>query len=152
MGCYITSTGRYLPGLSVNNDRIEDYLGSLPGELDVKRQVLTMNGIVGRHYAQDLQQRSTDNVYSMAAKAVDRCLEDVDSGAPISYLAAGSTYAPYAGPGLTSLIHPLVSRHHRLNHPVEIIKPFPARDGLPILVSAARIIALVISLPPLDGI
>ena len=120
MDCYITNTGRYLPGLSIDNDHIEDYLGALPGESEVKRQVLTMNGIVGRHYAQDLQQRSTDNVYTMAAKAVDRCLQGVDSGAPISYLAAGSTYAPYAGPGLASLIHPLVSRHHRLNQPVEI--------------------------------
>lgn len=120
MDCYITQTGRYLPGPSIDNDRIENFLGSLPGESEVKRQILTMNGIVSRHYAQDWQQRSTESVYDMASKAVDRCLEGAESGASISYLAAGTTYAPYAAPGLASLIHPMVSHHPRLRHPVEI--------------------------------
>jgi 3-oxoacyl-[acyl-carrier-protein] synthase-3 len=120
MDCYITQTGYYLPGPPIPNDRIEDFLGSLPGESEVKRQVLAMNGILSRHYAQDLHQVSTENVYEMAAKAVDRCLTGSDSGNLISYLAAGTTYAPYAGPGLASLIHPLISHHPRLHHPLEI--------------------------------
>ncbi len=120
MDCYITQTGSYLPGPPVDNDHIEDHLGSLPGEEDVKRQVLTMNGILSRHYAQDINQSATENVYEMAAKAVERCLAHADARTPISYLAAGTTYAPYAGPGLASLIHPLVSHHARLCHPVEI--------------------------------
>jgi 3-oxoacyl-[acyl-carrier-protein] synthase III len=120
MDCYINKTGRYLPGPAIDNDHIEDFLGSLKDESEVKRQVLAMNGIVSRHYAQDSQQRSTEDVYKMATKAVDRCLEGLDAGPMISYLAAGTTYAPYAGPGLASLIHPLVSQHPRLNQPIEI--------------------------------
>ena len=38
MDCYITQTGHYLPGPPIPNDRIEDFLGSLPGESQVKRQ------------------------------------------------------------------------------------------------------------------
>jgi len=126
MECYITRSGSYLPGAPVDNDGIERFLGTMPGESGVKQQVLKMNGILRRHYAQDLEQRETENVYQLAAQAVERCLQadnlTASSPAPaITFLAAGSTYAPYSGPGLASLIHPLIaSRIQGLNRPLEL--------------------------------
>ncbi|MDZ4848651.1 MAG: hypothetical protein SGI77_05105 [Pirellulaceae bacterium] len=120
MPCYITSTGFYLPGRAVENDDIERYLGSFPDEAEIKKTVLAMNGIVSRHYAQDEHQQPTEDVYAMAAKAVESCLESADAGVPITFLSAGTTFAPLAGPGLASIIHPKVAHLSRLNRPVEI--------------------------------
>ena len=76
MPCFLTATGAYLPGVSVNNNRIADYLGSLEGEAEVAKSVLAMNGIVGRHYAQDERQRPTHDVYDLATRAAKACLAE----------------------------------------------------------------------------
>jgi 3-oxoacyl-[acyl-carrier-protein] synthase-3 len=121
MECYITSTGRYLPGPAIGNEDISKYLGSLPDEEQVGQQVLAMNGIRQRHYAQDDCQNATETVYEMAAKAAEHCLRDVGADKQISFMAAGSTYAPYSGPGIASWIHPLIAaRVPQACHPMEI--------------------------------
>lgn len=121
MECYITSTGRYLPGPAIGSEDISKYLGSLPDEDQVGQQVLTMNGIRQRHYAQDDRQNATESVYEMAAKAAEHCLQNVSADKQISFMAAGSTYAPYSAPGIASWIHPLIAaRSPQARRPMEI--------------------------------
>lgn len=113
--CYVTSTGQFLPGDPVGNESIQRFLGTLDGEEDVKEKVLRMNGIKSRHYAQDEQQQASESVYSMATHAVvdalaRREMMDDSSLAPISFLSAGSTYAPLAAPGIASIIHECIAQ------------------------------------------
>ena len=118
MHCYITRTASYLPGPAVENDDIQQYLGSLDGEAEIKDTVLSMNGIVRRHYAQDEQQQRTHDVYDLGAQAVQDCL--AEKTAAITYLAAGTTYAPLAAPGFASILHNRLRDRNYLDFPVEI--------------------------------
>ena len=105
MECFITATGSYLPGEPVANGRISDFLGALDGEAGVAQGVLAMNGIIQRHYAQDEQQRPTEDVYDLACHAAQACLTEAMPTRPITFLGVGTTYAPLAGPGIASITH-----------------------------------------------
>ncbi|WDI39913.1 3-oxoacyl-[acyl-carrier-protein] synthase III C-terminal domain-containing protein [Bremerella sp. P1] len=105
MECFITATGSYLPGPAISNEEIHEYLGSLDGESQVAQSVLKMNGIVSRHYATDRQQQATHDVYDLATRATQACLSEATPRSPVTFLSAGSTYAPYSGPGIASIIH-----------------------------------------------
>ena len=118
MHCYITRTASYLPGPAVENDDIQQYLGLLDGEAEIKDTVLSMNGIVRRHYAQDEQQQRTHDVYDLGAQAVQDCL--ADKRAAITYLGAGTTYSPLAAPGFASILHNRLRDRNCLDYPVEI--------------------------------
>lgn len=120
MKCYITRTGSFLPGEPIDNDGIERYLGAVEGEEKVKRQVLTANGIQQRYYALNEDQTATHDVYQLAARAVDNCLAGTTLEQPITYLSAGSTYAPLAAPGISSILHSALARQSIANTPVEI--------------------------------
>ena len=120
MPCFITATGAFLPGPAVSNDRITHYLGSLQGEAGVAASVLAMNGITGRHYAQDPEQHPTHNVYDLAARAAQACLAEAAPKDPLSLLAVGTTYAPLAAPGIASIVHHRLQTAGVLQHPVEI--------------------------------
>ncbi|MDZ4819522.1 MAG: 3-oxoacyl-[acyl-carrier-protein] synthase III C-terminal domain-containing protein [Planctomycetota bacterium] len=119
MRCYITQTGSFLPNNPVPNGAIQTYLGTLDGESSVQDQVLAMNGIVQRHYAQDEQQHATHDVYELAELAVRNCLAN-STASTLGYLAAGSTYAPLSGPGFTSILHHRLQRSGVVLHPLEI--------------------------------
>lgn len=121
MPCYITQTGSFLPGPPVANDAIERHLGSLSDEAEVKKTVLRMNGIVSRHYAQDKCQQPTFDVYQLACEAIADCLSRrglLES--PVSFLSAGTTYAPLGGPGLSSILHEQLQQHEIFDQAVEI--------------------------------
>jgi len=121
MNCFITQTGSFLPGPAVSNDDIEKHLGTLEGEADVKASVLKMNGIISRHYAQDINQQATYDVYQLACQAIEDCLSQRNEVADtVSLLSAGTTYAPLGGPGLGSILHSQLQQRQRLNKPVEI--------------------------------
>lgn len=120
MPCYITKTGSFLPGQPVSNDSIEQHLGTLDGETEVKTQVLGMNGIVSRHYAQNCDQVATHTVYELGALAIRDCLREIGSTDQIGMLAAGTTFAPMSGPGIGSLLHSHVQSMGLLQRPVEI--------------------------------
>jgi 3-oxoacyl-[acyl-carrier-protein] synthase-3 len=120
MPCYITQTGSFLPGPVVANADIERYLGTLDGEAGVKEKVLAMNGIVGRHYAQDQSQHPTYDVYQLGTNAAINAFREYTPANPISYLSAGTTYAPLSGPGIASLLHDRLSKQSPVNSPVEV--------------------------------
>ncbi len=119
MTAYITHTGSYLPGFPIENHDICKYLGRLEGEEDVERQVLKMNGIVRRHYAQTVDQVATHDVYDLARLAVEDCLGD-EPAQDVTFLSAGTTYAPMSGPGPASIVHHRLADSARLQHAVEI--------------------------------
>lgn len=119
MPCYITHTASYLPGESIENEGIERYLGVLDGESEVRSKILAMNGIRRRFYAQDERQNPTHDVYDLGAEAVSRlaACSDFDR---MTYLAAGTTFAPLAAPGYSSILHSRLAEKRVLAHPVEI--------------------------------
>lgn len=127
-----------MPGSPVENDTIEDYLGSLDGESDVKRQVLAMNGITRRHYAQDKRQLPTMDVYELAAAAVRDCLNGDSAVSPVTFLSAGTTYAPLSGPGIGSILHDRLRHSGHLNHPVEV----SSQSGICTSAAAAMVAAV----------
>ncbi|WP_404310825.1 3-oxoacyl-[acyl-carrier-protein] synthase III C-terminal domain-containing protein [Neorhodopirellula lusitana] len=124
--CFLTRTSSFLPGLNVANDQIETYLGSIAEEADVKKQVLRMNGISGRHYAQDSSQQPTHDVYQLGTNAAQSLFqrptnESKRSGLPhATYLSAGTTFAPLAGPGIATILHDRLGQQGCLSHPVEL--------------------------------
>ena len=138
MECFITSMGSYLPGAPVANDRICDFLGSLDGEAEVAKSVLAMNGIVQRHYAQDSQQRATHDVYELAMRAAQVCLDESAPFNPVSFLAVGTTYAPFSGPGIASIVHHRLQAAGIINHPLEI----SSHGGICTSASAALVAAV----------
>lgn len=120
MTAYLTRTGAFLPGFPVENHDISRYLGRLDGEEDVERQVLAMNGIVRRHYAQTLAQVATHDVYDLATQAIVNCLGPASPSPAFTFLSAGTTYAPLSGPGLASIIHHRLSENGIVNRSVEL--------------------------------
>jgi len=120
MGCYITSTGGYLPGTPVPNEQIGAYLGTVLGEGRVRRRILKANGIETRHYALDTRQRATHSVYELATEAAQACLHAAHGTPVVDYLAAGSTHTPLLAPGLASLVHDHLSRAQTVTTCVEI--------------------------------
>ncbi|MEE9367715.1 MAG: beta-ketoacyl synthase N-terminal-like domain-containing protein [Pontiella sp.] len=117
MDCFITRTASHLPGLPIDNTSITDYLGTFEGDAEVREKVLRMNGITQRYYAQSKDQVPTDDVYGMGSKAVRSCLAGYETKR-ITYLGAGTTYAPYSAPGPAVFIHDRLS--DILGHSLEV--------------------------------
>jgi 3-oxoacyl-[acyl-carrier-protein] synthase-3 len=117
---FITSTGSFLPGTPIDNECLERYLGTIEGEELVRRQVLAMNGIRTRHYALDADQNETHSVYQLGALAARACLNGHAPRRPISYLSAGTTHAPFSGPGLSSILHSQLAGTTLLSGSVEV--------------------------------
>ncbi|MEM1063196.1 MAG: hypothetical protein AAGJ97_12790, partial [Planctomycetota bacterium] len=118
MPCYITRTGSFLPGRVVSNDGITRCLGMLPGEEEVARRVLAMNGIRGRHYVGGPEAGSARDVYDLGVEACRVCLGGEEAG--VGYLSAGTTYTPLAAPGYSSILHARLADAGLLNRSVEI--------------------------------
>jgi len=138
-GCYITSTGSYLPGNPVDNRSINQYLGRVLGEARVQNKILAVNGIETRHYALDQEQNATHSIYELAARAVKDCLAQDRMAPRIDYLSAGTTYAPILAPGLASLLHDQLSKDQVINHSLEINSNSGiCSSGAQALVNAAR--------------
>jgi 3-oxoacyl-[acyl-carrier-protein] synthase-3 len=138
-GCYITSTGSYLPGEAVDNENISQYLGSLIGEGNVRKKILSANGIETRHYALDKKQNATHSLYELAAEAVRDCLPQDRDSLNIDYLSAGTTHAPLLAPGVTSILHDQLSKNKLIDHSLEINSNSGiCSSGAQAIVNAAR--------------
>ncbi len=138
MPCYIVTTSSFLPGPPVENAEIEKYLGSLEGEADVRKSVLAMNGIVRRHYAQDENQQATHDVYQLATLAAEFCFNSSERPTRVSFLSAGTTFAPLSGPGIASILHHQLQQRGLLDHPVEI----SSHSGVCTSAAAAMVAAI----------
>ena len=74
---FITRTASFFPNDVVPNDMMEEYLGRVGGRPSrVKNIILRQNGITGRYYALDRDQRITHSNAQMAALAIDGLFED----------------------------------------------------------------------------
>ena len=137
--CYITSTGSYLPGEPIDSESINQYLGRVVGEAQVKTKVLAANGIHTRHYALDKKQNATHSIYELAVEAVRDCLLQDRNPLNIDYLSAGTTHAPLLAPGISSLLHDQLSKDKVVNHSLEINSNSGiCTSGAQAIVNAAR--------------
>lgn len=104
---YITAIGSFLPNERVPNDEMEDYLGRIGGEDSrVRQRILKQNGILGRHYALDKEQKSTHTNAEMAALAAVEALQRSGLAADhIELLATGTTQGDLPVPGFSSMVH-----------------------------------------------
>ncbi len=120
MGVFITQTGSFLPGQPIDNDHMHRFIGEVPGEQEIKQQVLKMNGIRQRYYALMEDQSPTYDVYELACEAVRNCVGPSRQDNPIGYLSAGSTHTPYSGPGISSILHGMLAEEGLLNSAAEV--------------------------------
>lgn len=137
--CYITGVGAYLPGEPIDNEHLHEYLGKVIGEGRVKSKILKANGIETRHYALDKNQNATHSLYELAARAVRNCLPADDDSLCVDYLSAGTTYAPYLAPGVSSILHDYLGREEIAAHSIEINSNAGiCSSGAQAIVNAAR--------------
>ena len=104
---YLTAAGKFLPGLPISNDEIENYLGCLFDKPSKTRsRILRQNGIISRYYAMDRQQHVTHTVSGMTAAAIGDCLQRAGIGRDeIGFLAAATTQGDLPVPGFASMVH-----------------------------------------------
>lgn len=98
---YITDTASFMPGEAVNNEEMDQYIGSINSMSDrIKMRILAENGIQHRHYAIDEKGQSLHSVTSMGANVVAALSKN---NMP-QFLAAATTGSDCAAPGLANLI------------------------------------------------
>ncbi|WP_151704289.1 beta-ketoacyl-ACP synthase III [Nitrincola alkalilacustris] len=106
MSVYITSTGHYLPGEPIDNDRIEEVLGQINGKPSrLKRRILQSNGIHTRHYAIDQDHNTLISNSEMAARAGQVCLDQSYlSARQVKMLSAATSQGDLVLPGFGSMV------------------------------------------------
>ena len=117
--CYINNTSAFLPGYPIENDSIQEHLGSIDGDDEIRDQVLAMNRIKKRYYAQDSNQKETHDLYQLALEAALLICKE-DKAKEISFLSTGTTYSPLAAPGVASILHDRLRENSFLDFPIEI--------------------------------
>jgi 3-oxoacyl-[acyl-carrier-protein] synthase III len=104
---YISGLGSFFPGPCIANDEMEQILGRVHGQPSRARaRVLSQNGIVGRHYALDAEQRSTHRASEMAALSLRAAFAaSTHALADLDFLAAATTQGDVSVPGFASMVH-----------------------------------------------
>ncbi|HDH05424.1 MAG TPA: StlD/DarB family beta-ketosynthase [Nitrospirae bacterium] len=108
MDVYITGTSAFLPNDPVENDQVEDIIGSITRlSPKVKEIVLKSNGIKKRYYAIHPQTRKPTHTNArLAAEAIKRLISSSGiSGNDIELLACGTSIPDQILPGHASIIH-----------------------------------------------
>ncbi len=102
---YLLNASAYLPGKSVDNEHIDDYIAPLSGSARIKRKILAENGIQQRHYAIDTSGNTTVSHTDMACAAIQTCLQEskLDTRA-IDLLTAASSGGDVLMPGMANMI------------------------------------------------
>jgi len=99
---YLTKTSVFLPGNPVDNNEMDQYIGSInkiSGR--IKNRILAENGIQSRHYAIDEKGQSLHSVTSMGAQVAKALIENNEVP---QFLAAATTGGDVAAPGLSNLV------------------------------------------------
>jgi 3-oxoacyl-[acyl-carrier-protein] synthase-3 len=107
MQAFITSLGKFLPGEPVDNDAMEEFLGTIDGKTSrIRKRILKQNGIQSRYYAIDRQQKTLFSNATMAANAIRTAVEraslDLED---IDFLAAATSQGDLPIPGFASMVH-----------------------------------------------
>ncbi|MEM7554631.1 MAG: beta-ketoacyl-ACP synthase III [Cyanobacteria bacterium P01_A01_bin.84] len=104
---YINGIGKFLPGESISNQEMEDYLGKINGKSSkLKNRILKSNGIKQRYYAIDKQQNTTYLNTEMAAYAVRDAISKIDlEPNRIDLLACATSWSDLLVPGFASMVH-----------------------------------------------
>ncbi len=107
MQAFITSLGKFLPGEPVDNDAMEEFLGTIDGKTSrIRKRILKQNGIQARYYAIDRQQKTLFSNATMAAHAIRTAVEraslDLED---IDFLAAATSQGDLPIPGFASMVH-----------------------------------------------
>lgn len=107
MKAFINSMGKFLPGEPVDNDTMEEYIGTIGGKASrARKRILKQNGIQTRYYAIDREQRTLFSNSEMAARAARQAIER--SGlemSEIDFLAAATSQGDFPLPGFASMVH-----------------------------------------------
>lgn len=103
---YINSIGKFLPGKSISNDEIENYLGEVDKKPSkVKNRILKSNRIQHRYYALDLEQNTTYRNSELAANAVNDALKKSNlEKKDLELLACATTWSDMLVPGFGNLV------------------------------------------------
>ena len=103
---YIESTGYFMPGEPIPNERMDAYIAPLNRMSErIKRRILAENGILARHYAIDEEGVTLHTNAQLAAGAIRDCLQR--GGAElsrVSLLASGSSGGDTLMPGFANMI------------------------------------------------
>jgi 3-oxoacyl-[acyl-carrier-protein] synthase-3 len=104
---FIVSLGKFLPGSPVQNDSMEEFLGSINGKASrVRQRILRQNGIQTRYYAIDRGQKTLFSNAEMAASAVRDALERADLDLDeMDFLVAATSQGDLPLPGFGSMVH-----------------------------------------------
>src|SRR5262249_12651939 len=104
---YITGTGAFLPGVPVDNDRIEDHLGRVGGRDSLfGKKALRWNGVERRHYAMAPDGSVSHSNAQMCALALAVALDKAGLAAnDIGFLAAATTQGDLLVPGHAAGVH-----------------------------------------------
>jgi 3-oxoacyl-[acyl-carrier-protein] synthase-3 len=107
MKAFITALGKFLPGEPIDNDTMEEYLGTIDGKVSrVRQRILRQNGILTRHYAIDRQQQTVFSNAEMAAHAARNAIERAGLGIDeIDFMAATTSQGDFPLPGFASMVH-----------------------------------------------
>ena len=106
MAVYITSSGAYLPGDPVDNQKIETVLGLVHNKPSrLKKKILKSNGILTRHYAIDSDHKTYISNAEMAKEAGLKCLDE--SYLPLEHidlLSCATSQGDLVLPGFASMV------------------------------------------------
>ena len=103
---YLNSVGSFLPGPGINNEDMDQFVGSINGQSSrIKRRILAENGIQNRHYGINSEGQTMFSSSQMARHAIDDALAKVNKNInDIPFLSSGTVGADLAAPGFANLI------------------------------------------------
>lgn len=104
---YITGSGSFLPGPSVDNRQMESHIGLLSEHSrKLKTLALRQNGIKARHYAMDAQGNYLFTNAQMAASAIEAACDAARwDSQRLEYLSCSTTQGDMLVPGHASAVH-----------------------------------------------
>ncbi len=103
---YLTSTGRFLPGDPVDNERMDAYLGPINAQsARLKRRILRENGIRQRYYAISSDGDTRYSSAHMASQAIDEAITRAGLGKnALDFLACATVGGDLATPGFANQV------------------------------------------------
>lgn len=103
---FIVAAAACYPGAPVGNDAMDQYIAPLDVRCArIKRRILAENGIRQRHYAIDVEGRTTVSVAGLGAQALATALGQLPpSQRALDLLAAASTGPDVSVPGLANMV------------------------------------------------